>query len=72
MQVIIIESVDRVAALVELADEMMEDPHCQVVLPAADEQGAVVVSLWADSVAPDIERGLQDSGWTTRRLTLLE
>jgi hypothetical protein len=74
VQVIVVEAteLDRISALVELADEMMEDPHCRVVLPAAADEGAIVVSLWADDVAPDIEIGLQEAGWRTRRYSLIE
>ncbi len=70
--VITVEDSSRVGALVELADEMMEDPQCQIVIPAVDGDSAMVVSVWPDAMAPDVESGLTDSGWETRRFTILD
>lgn len=74
VQLIVITAEDRsrLAALVELADEMMEDPQCQVVIPAVDGDTAMVVSVWPDAMAPAVHTGLSESGWDARRFTILE
>lgn len=74
VQLIVVESNDatRLAALVELADEMMEDPRCQIVIPAGHGGNAIVVSVWPDGIADEVEAGLVDDGWATRRLQILD
>jgi hypothetical protein len=59
------------ARLVELADEMMEDPQCDLVMPGVDTAGGVVLSVWPASVIDEVEQGLRTDGWQLRRLRMI-
>ena len=44
--------------LVALVDEMQEDPHCRATLLGTDEEGAVLVTVWDESVAYEVATAL--------------
>lgn len=59
--------------LVELADEMVEDPRCRGVVIGADGAGAVLFSLWDADAAPEVSEGLSgDVRASVRRLAVLD
>jgi len=74
MQLILVEADQRaqLADLVKLADEMMEDPRCQVVFPATHGEAGVIVSVWPDGVADEVEAGLIGGGWRIRRMQIVD
>ena len=71
MEILIIEVPgERAAELAVLADEMTEDPRCQLVVRGLDEvEGAtaVLITTWDDSVAEEVHVGLVLSEWPARR-----
>jgi hypothetical protein len=59
--------------MVLLADEMREDPQCRLVAIGADDAGAVMVTLWADSrIAEEVAESFGRFGGKVRRLTVPE
>lgn len=68
---ITVDDAAQAARLIELADEMMEDPQCDLVIPGVDSDGAMVVSVWPEAVVDEVERGLRSDGWATRRLRMI-
>jgi hypothetical protein len=53
------------SALIELADEMSEDPRCRVLIVGGDEVGSTLVSVWDEDVTDEVAAGLggrDDSG----------
>ena len=59
----------------ELADEFVEDPHCQLVLVGSDAQGAVLITIWETEMVGEVEAGLADltgDGVRLRRLTVVD
>ncbi len=56
---------ERAAALAVLADEMTEDPRCNMVMRglASDGDRGVLVTTWDDEVADEVAGGLVDAGW---------
>ncbi len=71
MQLLIIEVPgERAGELTVLADEITEDPRCQLVIRGLDElegETAVLITSWDDAVAAEVHSGLVTSGWSTRR-----
>lgn len=59
-------------ALTVLADEISEDPHCSMVLVGADEQGAMLVTIWDPDVVDEVEVGLRSVQEHVRRVELLD
>lgn len=60
------------AWLEEIVHEFTEDPYCLWLLLGADEDTVMLVTIWDDSVAAEVEAGLRamaDSG-RVRRLEL--
>ena len=47
---------DLPAALLELADEMAEDPRCRFVAAGADAAGVVLFSVWDGNVGAEVDR----------------
>jgi hypothetical protein len=63
------------SAMLELAEEFVEDPHCQLVLTGSDQEGAVLITIWGTEMVGEVEAGLQDlavQGVRLRRLTLVD
>lgn len=61
--------------LVELADELVEDPQCGLVLLGSDADGVVLVTIWDAEMASEVEAGLRElteSGVRLRRLTMVD
>jgi hypothetical protein len=59
----------------EVADELVEDPHCRFLLFGGDETGSIIVSLWNDDVAAEVAAGLEEAAppeATVRRLSLAD
>ena len=61
--------------MVELADELVEDPHCRLVLMGSDQSGVVLVTIWDAEMIGEVEAGLSGlsaDGVRLRRLTLVD
>ncbi len=58
-------------SIVELAEELVEDPRCRLVLMGADQNGVVLVTIWDAEVIGEVEAGLAADGTRLRRLTLV-
>jgi hypothetical protein len=61
--------------MVELAEELVEDPYCRLVLMGSDKNGAVLVTIWDAEMVGEVEAGLADlaaDGVRLRRLTLVD
>lgn len=58
------------AALIELADEMSEDPRCRVLIVGGDDVGSTLVSVWDEGVTEEVAAGLGErtDGGRLRRL----
>ena len=58
--------------LVQLVDEMQEDPHCKATLLGSDADGALLVTVWDGDVGLEVAAGLAKSypELTIRRLVL--
>lgn len=71
MQLLMIEVAgERAAELAVLADEMTEDPRCQLVLRGLDEMegaSAILITSWDDEVAAEVHAGLVMSDWSVQR-----
>ncbi len=74
VQLILVTSDDpaRLGSLVELADEMMEDPRCQLVIPATTDDRGAIASVWPEDVAADVVGGLSEAGWSAWSLRIIE
>jgi hypothetical protein len=57
-------------SLIELADEMSEDPRCRVLIVGGDEVGSTLVSVWDEDVTDEVAAGLgdRDDGGRVRSL----
>jgi hypothetical protein len=44
--------------LVALVDEMQEDPHCRATLLGRDTRGAVLVTVWDETVGREVAEAL--------------
>lgn len=44
--------------LAALADEMLEDPRCHMVLLGGDESGPVLVTVWDEETAVEVAASL--------------
>jgi hypothetical protein len=61
--------------MVELADELVEDPHCRLVLMGSDQRGVVLVTIWDAEMIGEVEAGLADlvaNGVRLRRLSMVD
>jgi hypothetical protein len=61
--------------MVELADEVVEDPRCRLVLMGSDQNGVVLVTIWDSEMIGEVEAGLSGlgaDGARLRRLTLVD
>lgn len=60
--------------LAELADDMVEDPRCRVVVLGSDEQGTMLFTIWDEEAVDEVERGLLQLGQEVRvrRLSVTE
>ena len=61
--------------MAELADELVEDPRCRLVLMGSDQDGVVLVTIWDAEMIADVEAGLSGlgaDGLRVRRLTLVD
>jgi hypothetical protein len=61
--------------MLELADELVEDPHCRLVLLGSDPHGVVLVTIWGTDMVGEVEAGLAAlavDGVRLRRLTLVD
>ncbi len=59
--------------LEEVVHEFTEDPYCVTLLLGADEDTVMLVTIWADAVAAEVEaglRGLTDATARVRRFEL--
>lgn len=58
------------AEVVDLADEMAEDPRCRLVLVGADAAGVVMMTLWDGEVVEEVAQSLGErrDGGVMRRL----
>lgn len=56
-----------------LADEMSEDPRCEMVLAGFDAQGAILVSIWDPTSVDEVEEGLKTAfGSEVRRVQMVD
>lgn len=57
-------------SLIELADEMSEDPRCRVLIVGGDAVGSTLVSVWDEDVTDEVAAGLgnRDDGGRVRSL----
>ncbi len=60
------------ASVVQLADEMAEDPRCRVLVMGADEEGTVLLSMWDEELVDEVEAGLRERSGRVRRLAVPE
>ena len=61
--------------MIELADELVEDPHCRLVLMGSDQRGAVLVTIWEAEMVDEVEAGLAGlvaDGVRLRRLSVVD
>ena len=61
--------------MVELADELVEDPRCRLVLMGSDQRGVVLITIWDAEMIGEVEAGLAglaDDGVRIRRLSLVD
>ena len=60
------------ANVVELADEMAEDPRCRLLVVGGDTSGTVLMSGWDPEVADEVADGLEQrfGGAAVRRLNI--
>jgi hypothetical protein len=61
--------------MVALADELVEDPHCRLVLMGSDPEGVVLVTIWEEDMVGEVEAGLAGlavDGVRLRRLTVAD
>jgi len=61
--------------MIELADELVEDPHCHLVLMGSDQRGAVLVTIWEADMIGEVEAGLAGlvaDGVRLRRLSVVD
>lgn len=61
--------------MADLAEELVEDPHCRLVLLGSDPQGVVLVTIWETEMVGEVEAGLADlavDGVRLRRLTVVD
>ncbi len=60
--------------LPELADEMLEDARCHLVVLGADDGGAMLVTIWDSEVADEVATSLRaqaGDGAIVRKLALV-
>ena len=57
--------------LPRLADEMLEDPRCHLVLLGGDEQGAVLLTVWDEETVEEVAHSLAALTERVRRLSLV-
>lgn len=77
MEALLLESGGEGASewLVELADELVEDPHCRLVLMGSDQRGLVLVTIWEAEMIGEVEAGLAGlvaDGVRLRRLSVVD
>ncbi|MGZ8753763.1 MAG: hypothetical protein ACXW15_01100 [Acidimicrobiia bacterium] len=61
--------------MAELADALVEDPHCLLVLMGSDQRGVVLVTIWDAEMIGEVEAGLADlvaNGVRLRRLSMVD
>jgi hypothetical protein len=61
--------------MVDLAEELVEDPRCRTVLMGSDQRGVVLVTIWDAETIGEVEAGLAgfaDEGVRIRRLSLVD
>jgi hypothetical protein len=61
--------------MIELADELVEDPHCRLVLMGSDPRGVVLVTIWEADMIGEVEAGLAGlvaDGVRLRRLSVVD
>jgi hypothetical protein len=58
--------------MVVLADEISEDPRCSMVLIGADEDGAILVTIWDPETVEEVEAGLKAVPGEVRRVQLVD
>ncbi len=61
--------------MIELADELVEDPHCRLVLMGSDQRGVVLVTIWEADMIGEVEAGLAGlvaDGVRLRRLSVVD
>ena len=61
--------------MIELADELVEDPQCRLVLMGSDQRGAVLVTIWEADMIGEVEAGLAGlvaDGVRLRRLSVVD
>lgn len=61
--------------MVGLADELVEDPRCRLVLMGSDQNGVVLVTIWDAEMVGEVAAGLSErtaDGVRLRRLALVD
>ena len=61
--------------MVEMADELVEDPHCRLVMMGSDQDGVLMITIWEEEMIGEVESGLAGlaaDGVRLRRLTLVD
>jgi hypothetical protein len=72
VEAIVVQHEDAVALFV-LADEIAEDRRCEWALVGADEDGAILVTIWDRDTVEEVEAGLRAMyGDRVRRMQLVD
>lgn len=61
--------------LTELAEELVEDPQCHLILMGSDPDGVVLITIWETEMVGEVEAGLADlavDGVRLRRMTVVD
>ena len=61
--------------MAELAEELVEDPQCHLLLMGSDPQGVVLITIWESEMVDEVEAGLADlavDGVRLRRMTVVD
>lgn len=77
MEALLIESVERGSPewMEDLAEELVEDPHCHLILMGSDPHGVVLITIWEAEMVGEVEAGLASlavDGVRLRRMSVVD
>lgn len=66
MEALLIEFPSATDGVDDLADEMLEDPRCHLVVLGGDQEGGVLFTIWDEETVDEVARNI--SNYQPRRI----